>query len=62
MVIIENLVIIALVGLALGYLIKMVYNQFTSTSEGGAGCASCSGGCSTNNAFNDMPEIIKSQK
>jgi hypothetical protein len=59
MVIIENLIIIALAALALGYLIKMVYNQFTKED---AGCASCSGGCSTNNSFGDMPEIVNRKK
>ncbi|AWV98428.1 FeoB-associated Cys-rich membrane protein [Arcticibacterium luteifluviistationis] len=59
MVIIENIVIIALAGLAIGYLIKMVYKQFSSE---GAGCSSCSGGCSVNNNSIDFPEIVNPQK
>lgn len=62
MVIIENIVIIALAGLALGYLIKMVYKQFSSDGE--AGCSSCSsgGGCSVNNTPIEFPEIVNPQK
>ncbi len=58
MVIIENLVIIALAGLAIGYLIKMVYNQFTKED---AGCASCSG-CGVDETLSKMPEIVNPQK
>lgn len=59
MVIIENLVILALAGLALGYLIRMVYKQFSSDN---AGCSSCSGGCSVNSNPVDFPEIVSPQK
>ncbi|WP_341225001.1 FeoB-associated Cys-rich membrane protein [uncultured Arcticibacterium sp.] len=61
MVIIENLVIIALAGLALGYLIKMIYKQFSSEGTGCSGCAS--GGCSSMNSTPlDFPEIVNRQK
>jgi hypothetical protein len=60
MIVLENLIIIALVGIAIGYLIKLVYTQFSSNGE--SGCASCSGGCTTNSAFNKMPEIVNPQK
>ncbi|MFT5884461.1 MAG: hypothetical protein ACI9IP_000916 [Arcticibacterium sp.] len=57
MIILENIIIIALLGLALGYLIKMVYNQFTKED---AGCASCSG-CSVDETLSKMPKIVNQQ-
>jgi hypothetical protein len=57
MVILENIIIIALLGLALGYLIKMFYNQFTKHD---AGCASCSG-CAVDEKLSKMPKIINPQ-
>lgn len=46
MVILENIVIIALFGGALGYIFRLVTKSFTKGES--SGCASCSGGCHTN--------------
>ena len=55
MVILENIVIIALFGAALGYIIKLISKAFIKGES--AGCASCGGGCHT-----QIPEFPLDEK
>ncbi|MGR3809476.1 hypothetical protein [Jiulongibacter sp. NS-SX5] len=61
MVVLENIIIIAVFGGALGYLIKKGSERFISKNAASEGCSSCgsSGGCSTH--IPDFDQIKSSE-
>jgi hypothetical protein len=59
MIIVENLIILAVFGVAIGFIIKKISGPFLKKNTNAGSCSSCTGSCSSIPKFEDLPEIRK---